>query len=59
MTYSKKCPACGGSGPFGRNKRNSDGLAFYCKECRRRDQVVFYANNPDKIKAMRARNERS
>ncbi|MEN3271285.1 MAG: hypothetical protein V7636_46 [Actinomycetota bacterium] len=36
---AKRCPACGDTKPlieFPRNKRSSDGYAFYCKPCHNR-----------------------
>src|SRR4051812_16016744 len=35
---SKRCPACGGPGPFGRDRSQSDGMQTYCLACRRAQQ---------------------
>lgn len=50
----KTCPRCEIEKEdieFGRNKRNRDGLAIYCKACKASYQRKYYADNPDKFAA--------
>lgn len=56
---AKICPACKSPGPFGRCKTRKDGKSYLCLACRRLDQVAFYANSQEKIRAMRERNRKA
>lgn len=45
LVWSKLCPDCGlvkSADAFGRNRRQSDGLARYCKECFQRRSKASY-----------------
>jgi hypothetical protein len=41
---TKRCPKCGRELPlerFGKNKRTTDGLKCYCKECENKNSVIY------------------
>lgn len=47
----KLCSKCGEEktvDQFGKNKSSKDGLAFYCRDCKRRYQHDYYRANTDK-----------
>jgi hypothetical protein len=45
----KTCCSCGGSGPFGKNRSEADGLQKWCKLCQKEWAAKHYKKNKKKI----------
>jgi hypothetical protein len=56
---SKVCSKCGESKPieaFGKNRTTTDGLAKWCKTCKKETDKQYYIKNREKIKEYRMKN---
>lgn len=54
----KRCNKCGEMkliGDFYKDKKNSDGRNFWCKECVRKHQAKHYRKNAERIRAVSAK----
>ena len=50
---TKKCTKCGeikNIPEFNKDSKRKDGFFIYCRECQRKDFIIYYAKNKDKIK---------
>jgi 5-methylcytosine-specific restriction endonuclease McrA len=47
---TKKCTKCGGDGPFGVDRRHTDGLQSWCRACLNAATHTNYVKNPEKAK---------
>ena len=57
---SKVCSKCGESKPieaFGKNRTTTDGLAKWCKTCKKEKDKQYYIKNREKIKEYRMKNK--
>lgn len=46
----KTCSRCDSYGPFNKDRSRKDGLSSYCRECTKKSQADFRANNPEKMR---------
>ena len=47
MKICKRCGITKPIGDFGKNKKNKDGFAIYCKECEKLRAKKYRKDNPD------------
>ena len=50
MKFCKDCDSWKNTEDFNLNKKRSDGLSFYCRDCSRRKAKKYYSDNPEPAK---------